>query len=299
MAVRTASFALTVAAVVLVGCGLGEGPESPERAGGGPVVARVGEAEIGVSELGPGEYEDVAERERRLEVVIARKLAAREARRRDLAATLSDQIAGIRRQARLAEEELLRDALFDHVRTSLELSPAELRAHYEQTKHRYGTPQVRVRVARFDSKGEVDEARARLEAGASLAGGAFESVGPMPVGDLPAELLPEAARLREPGRHVVLERDGSWLLVELAERLAAAPRAYEAVRARVEDSLRTLRGQEAFRELVAELRRREGVEIVESVLVDDALWVPRRASGEDAGTGDGTGEGASREVSTR
>ena len=57
-----------------------------------------------------------------------------------------------------------------------------------------------------------------------------------------------------------------WSLIELAELLPAEPRAFEAVRAEVEASLRRKEATAAFRALVAELRAKADVRVDEAAL---------------------------------
>jgi len=112
-----------------------------------------------------------------------------------------------------------------------------------------------------------------------------EVLGPAPLRDLPRSLLPEILELQAVGDQLVIEREGeaeaTW--VELLEILPAEPLPFERVREQVEASLRTLRGQEAMRARLAELRARSSVRIDEAALGDDRLWGPATETSPGAG----------------
>ncbi len=272
--------ALGTVALALAACGQrpAESPIAapPEEAS---IVARIGDEPIGVEDLvETGPLRGETDRGRRLDAVITRRLSAEEARRRGLADAdaVREQIETIRRDARAREEALLRDRLFRQIRDGLEIPEAELWEHYEQTKSRYFERQLHLRRADFPSREDAEAAEAALGAEGRLDPEASEEIGPAPLAELPRDLLSEALRLKAPGERALVEGKGSWSLVELVELLPAVPKPFEEVGERVDKSLRTLRGQEAFRRLLDELRADVEIEIHDDVLADDSLW-PRQA----------------------
>ncbi len=271
---RWAHAAALAAVVLAVGCFPDKGADTAGDEAA-PIVARIDGRPVSLRELdssrGPTSESD---RRRALEAVLVRMLAAGEARRRGIAGEpeLSERLAAIRRAAALREEAELRDALFDAVRESLVIPEAELREHYEKNKARYFARELRLRRASYSSRAEVDTALAELGETGRLDEQDSEEIGPAPFEKLPRNVLPEALRLREPGQRVVIEREGSWSVLELVEILPAVPRPFEEVRDRVDKSLRTLRGQEEFQTLVDRLRKEAKIEIFDDVLRDDSLW---------------------------
>ena len=97
--------------------------------------------------------------------------------------------------------------------------------------------------------------------------------------ELPRGVLPEVLRLESPGERVLVEEAGTWSLVELVEILPAVAKPFAQVQERVDRDLRTLRGQEAFAALLAQLRAGARIEIDEAVLADEAAW---KRTAEDA-----------------
>jgi len=225
--------------------------------------------------LREGEAADPARRRAAVKGVITRRLAAAEARRRGLDAepTLHAELAAINREARARREALLRDVLYARIREELALTEAELRAHYAKIRSRFLERQVRLRRRSFPDRAAAEAADAALGPEGRLDPRASETLGPAPVRALPPEVLPEALGLEAVGDRVVVDAaEGTAALVDLAEVLPAEAPAFEAVRERVEASLRTLRAQEAMRELLAERRAAASVEIDEGVLADEEAW---------------------------
>lgn len=241
--------------------GAREGRESP-------VVARVEGTPITVAELPPATADGQGANLRaRLEPVLVRKLAAAEARRRGLANApeLRRELAAIRREATTLEEAALRDALFEEIRAGLKLEAAALREHYERTHGRYLRRELRLRVWRFASREAAERAAEALAAGEALAAPKPESYGPAPARALPYELARAALEIGSVGQRALAETSSGTALVELAaDERAVAP--FEAVRERVEASLRTLRAQEAWQELLKALRADAALEIDEDAL---------------------------------
>jgi hypothetical protein len=88
-----------------------------------------------------------------------------------------------------------------------------------------------------------------------------ETLLPATAEKLPADVIPEALRLTRVGDRVVIVREGGAALVELVAIEPAAQMTFEEARRDVEESLRTLRAQEAFRAEIARLRAEAGVEV--------------------------------------
>ena len=218
-----------------------------------------------------------------LERVVVRKLAAAEARRRGLAEApeIEQELERIRRRAAARQEALLRDALFDLLRAEVELDEAALREHYEQSRGRYLRRELALRVWRFANRDAAERARAKLEADEGLAAPEPEVHGPAPAREFPPELARAAVGLGAPGERTLVETEAGAALVELtASERRVAP--FDAVRDRVETSLRTLQAQEAWSELVEELRAEADLEIDE-VALDVALEaVAERSRRDDA-----------------
>lgn len=208
-----------------------------------------------------------ADSQQRLDAAIARRLAAGEARRRGLDETpeVRSQIEAIRRGALRAEEALLRDALFEAVRADLELTEEEIRAHHEATQARYFVRQIRLRRQRFETEAQARAAEAALGSAGRLDPASSEAIGPAGPASLPREVLPDALRLKTPGERVVVGK-GSWAIVELVEVMPAVPQPVEAVRERVEESLRRVRAEAEYRGLLERLRAEAEIEVDEAAL---------------------------------
>lgn len=248
--------ALLVAVALLAsGCGSSESQQSEPA-----VVARVNGEPIALAEDGTVSPQMPDAMRSRVDAAAARHLAAAEAIRRGLAAGDSAGPVSVR------EEEKLRDALYASMRDSLELGDDELRAHYEKTRVRYVTPQVSLRRKAFAGEADARNEERRLGAAGRIAADDSDEIGPAPVDGLPASVMPEALSLTAPGQRIVLTRDGRWWLVELAELHAAEPRPFEAVRARVEQSLRMLRAQSLFRAEIERLRSEAQIAIDQEAL---------------------------------
>ncbi|MCU0669781.1 MAG: peptidylprolyl isomerase [Myxococcota bacterium] len=198
-----------------------------------------------------------------MDVVIARKLAAREARLRGIDATdaTREKLEALRREANAREEEILRDALFSALRDGASISDADLRAHFEKTRARHTERRIALRRQRFASEADANAAMASLGSEARLDPATTETLLPATAEKLPADVIPEALRLTRVGDRVVIVREGGAALVELVAIEPAAQMTFEEARRDVEESLRTLRAQEAFRAEIARLRAEAGVEV--------------------------------------
>jgi len=259
--------------LVLVGVVFALACDSADRRGGNPknagdpVLARVGSGAITTADL-VGVRGASGDSRRQLEAVIARRLAAEEAQRRGLGDTdeMRARLAANRRQAAAKEEEILRDALFAHMKSELKLSDQDLREYYEKTKVRFATPQLHLRRVAFTSKADADVALSKPVAQLDLDPKGSEEIGPTPIDKLSPTILPEVLQLHRPGDRVVVQRGAEVSIVELVEILPAEPRPFEEVRGKVEDSLRTLRAQEIFTKEMERLRLEAKIEIDEEAL---------------------------------
>jgi len=174
--------------------------------------------------------------------------------------------------ARVREEAILRDALFQELRDGLDPSPEELERHYEQTRNRYLERQIELLGRNFANRDEAAEFETEIGLNGRLGPNVAYAIGPAAVAQLPRELLPEVLRLKDPGDRVVVETDEGWVLVELVTVHPAVVQPLDAVRDRVEASWRTLRAQEAFRRLLAELEAATEVERYEDAAANASIW---------------------------
>jgi len=227
------------------------------------VLARVGDEVVTVEDLGfmPVRVNPAI----KLEMLVMRKLAAVEARRRGLAEEPKTRakLAEFRNNALTWEEGLLRNALYNSIRLGLTFSEAELRAHFEKTRNRYTGPQWELLVRKFASEAEARAAAADLGATGRLDRAQSEALGPVPADQLPPDLLPVLPLFKQPGDRQVLDLAGGWSVVELGAHLPAAPLAFEAAREKVDQDLRAVRAEEILKAELARLR-------VEQVTIDEA-----------------------------
>ena len=266
--------ALLIAAAVLSGCSNEVADESRSIPDGASVVARVGDVAITRAELiaaNSGNSGSTAESRRQtLDATIDTRMAAREARRRGLheAPDVATKILTIRIEAQKRERELLRDALYDSVRSELPVTESELQNHYQTTQRRYAKRQIVVGRTEYSSHLEASNALKAKPASPST-----ERLGPLPLAKLPASVLPEAARLRKIGDRGLAEADdGTWSVIELIEILAAEPLAFAEVREAVEKNYRVRKGNEAFRALLDHLRDDVEIVINEQALQHNDNW---------------------------
>jgi hypothetical protein len=231
------------------------------------VVAHIGSHPVTIGDLS-ATHGQPADPQRQLDMVITRRLAAEEARRQGLAKTgdISGRLVAIHRQAQAQEEAILRDALFAKMKSELKPSEQDLRDFYEKTKIRFGARELHLRRLAFASKHDAESALAKLGLQGRLDPVSSEEIGPEVIEKLPPTVVPEALQLQQPGDRVMVQRGGESSLVELVEILPAEPRPFEDVRDQVEESLRTIRAQEAFAKEIERLRTEAKVEIDEVVL---------------------------------
>jgi hypothetical protein len=276
----TLHFALLFfAGLSMLSCDAREGArENPTEARPAAALASVGGSAIEASDLAPDVDGARHDPKRQLEAVIARKLASAEARRRNLD-TQPDVVAkleAIHRGTARSEEEVLREVLFASLRDAVALTDEELRAHYEKTKLRFAERQWRLLRERFATEAEARGADARLGAEGHLDAARVDAIGPATAAEVAEATSPEVLRLQRPGQRTTVSHDGAYELVELVEMLPAEPKPFDAVRAQVEASLRTLRAQAAFRAEIERLRAAAKIEIDEEEL--EALRAVPRAN---------------------
>jgi hypothetical protein len=252
---------------VVLGC-LACGPSSrgggASKPGEGDVVlARIGKEVVTTRDLGV--LPPKADPMQRLEVLVRRRLAIAEARRRGLEndPKARREIDEIRQNALRQEEGVLRSALFNSIRLGLEVSEEDLRAQYEKTKDRYLEREWSLRTQSFASEDEARAADAKLGAHGRLVPEQSEAPGPLPAEKLPGAVLVMLHELVKPGDRKVVALD-RWTIVELVEYLPAAQIPFETVRPKVELNLRAIRAEERLRE---ELDR---VETEMEVTIDQA-----------------------------
>jgi hypothetical protein len=230
--------------------------EAAQPAGnpGNAVLARVGDEVVTVEDLGwvPARMKPSA----RLDMLVTRKLAAREARRRGLAddPKIRAKLAGFRYSALMWEENLLRNALYNSIRLGLAFNEEELRAHYAATTQRYLQPQWTFHFRKFASEAEARAASEALGATGRLDPAQSEGLGPVPAETLPVDLVPVLAQFANPGDRQVVKQPGGWSLFELDTYAASAPLEFEWVRDQVDQDLRAIRAETLLNDELARLR---------------------------------------------
>lgn len=267
MSGRSVRWAFAVALLASVACGREEASVAdPAQAAHANGIARIDGHAIDAADLSLSG--DLRRDRRALDALVARNLAAREARARglDLDANTQAQLAAIRREAAAREEEALRDALAAKLRDELVLTDDELRAHYDKTRTRYTERRIALRRQRFATEAQARALDASVGSEGRLDPAKAETIAPAVAEKLPPELIPDALRLGRAGERAVVVRDGSASIVELVAIEPAAQRSFEEARADVEKSLRTLRAQAAFRAEIERLRAAAKVEIDEAAL---------------------------------
>ena len=250
------------------------GPTSTEvdasapPAAGGVVLARIGDDVITTEDLGPLPPKAIPAN--RLDVLIRRRLAIIEARRRGLEnePKVKAAIEELHRNALNQEEGLLRNALFNSIRLGLTVTEEDLLAHYEATKERYLERQWALRMQGFENEDAALAANAALGANGRLDPTQSEAPGPLPADKLPRGVLPILHELVSPGDRRVVPLD-RWTIVELEAYLPAAQLSFEVVRPKVELSLRAIRAEEQLRAELQRVRTEMNVTVDEAAL---AAW---------------------------
>jgi hypothetical protein len=180
------------------------------------------------------------------------------------------QVAALRREAAAREKALLRDALVASLDAEVKVGEDELRARYEEAPARFAAPQLRLRRVAFPSAEAARAEHERLGAAGRLDPATSQEIGPAPVEELMQQGMFGMMRLQEPGQRIVVEREGAFALIELVERLPAAPLPFEKVRAQLETQVRAQRAGEAFTKLMDELRAKAKLEVDEAALEQEA-----------------------------
>ena len=157
--------ALALFAVALAACADAPPPDAP---GGGPVVARVGEAVLTEGDLAdalgdvPAELDSVTAREHVVEQWVQRELLVQEARRQGL-----DDDPTVRRRLAEAERSALEMAALSAYFDQAPATPSDddLQAYYDRHREALALrdPYVRLRHLRLSDPSRADEARASLE----------------------------------------------------------------------------------------------------------------------------------------
>ena len=247
-----------------------------DAAKGSVVLARIGKEVVTAGELGA--LPPNADGKARLEMLVRRKLAIQEARRRGLEndPAVRAEIEVIRNNCARLEEGLLRNAFNKSIHRGMVLSEEDVRAHYEQTKASYVERQWMLRMQSYPNEEEARAAAAALGATGRLDPKQSEVLGPLPASELPRGLLTSLHELQKPGDRVVVPLN-RWTVVELVEYLPSAQLPFELVRGKVEQSLRAVRAEELVRAEIDRLRAAKDVSIDEA-----ALAAVRRLAARDA-----------------
>jgi hypothetical protein len=256
---------------------------SARPAAGGVVLARIGDDVITTEDLGPLPPRAIPAN--RLDVLIRRRLAIIEARRRGLEnePKVKAAIEELHRNALNQEEGLLRNALFNSIRLGLTVTEEELLAHYEATKERYLERQWALRMQGFENEDAALAANAALGTSGRLDPAQSDAPGPLPSDKLPRGVLPILHELVQPGDRRVLPLD-RWTIVELEAYLPAAQLSFEAVRPKVELSLRAIRAEEQLRAELERVRKEMNVTVDEAALAAWAATKPDEPATPPAAT---------------
>ena len=240
---------------------------------GSVVLARVGQEVVTADDL--GFLPPKADASARLEVLVRRKLAIQEARRRGLQnePKIRAEIEELHRNSARQEEGLLRNALYNSIRLGLVVSEEDLRALYEKTKERYTERQWALRTQSYPNDEDARAADAALGATGHLDPAQSQAPGPLPSEKLPPGILIILHELQKPGDRKVVPLD-RWTVVELEAYLPAAQLPFEAVRDKVEMSLRAIRSEELLRVEIDRLRAAKDVTIDEAALAAHAAANP-------------------------
>ncbi len=211
-----------------------------------------------------------------LEAWIQARLLREEVRARKLdeTPTYQKRLTAVRARAWKGEQELARAAIVDALEAELEITEAELRAHYEENGQRFLTTRLhlrqitvpdretilRIRQQIADGKAFDDLARqANMDPALRQKGG---DLGWLEQRKLPTSVIGPAHRLVSEGEitEPFRDREGRWSLVQLIAREKAARRSFESVRDQLDRELRVIRSREALTELLDERRSALAIE---------------------------------------
>lgn len=279
---------LALALGVALGCSPGAESASDRSS---PPLARLGSRTIDAAELvATGQIRRETDREALLRAAVGNILAAEEAKSRGLAddPAIRARIALLRARARIEEDSLLAQVLFEAERAAIEPTDEELRAHYEETKSRYLVRKMVLRRIAYASREDAEAADRTLGPDGRLDPAHAEDIAATEIQKLPISVLPEATFLRRPGdRAVAGKAEEGFSLVELVDDVAAEARPFEQVRERVREDLRIQRALARIEALVEERRKTAEVEIDEAALRDDAAFSELERQARAAGTSSG------------
>jgi hypothetical protein len=260
-------------AILVLSC---SGSEPANRDAAGAAIARLGSRTIDAAEIvATSRIRRESDRDALLRAAVGNVLAAEEAKSRGLADDPATQarIALIRARARIEEDSLLAQALYEAERAALAPTDAELLAHYEQTKHRYLVRKLVLRRVAYPSRDEAEAADRALGSEGRLDAASAETMPATEIQRLPASVLPEATYLKQPGDRVVAGKpEEGFSLVELVDDVVAEPRPFEDVRREVERDLRIQQALARVEGLVESRRAKAELEVDEEMLRDDATF---------------------------
>jgi hypothetical protein len=275
---RWEAWRLTACAVACLGALACEPSEVPEAEGGEQVEAVVawvdGEPLAVEAVLAARRLRGRGGREARVEAAVLDEIARLEARRRGLheQPQVKTQLRQMRLEGRRREQEILRAALSKQIVGDVEISEAEIRRAYEQDERSYRDRQLRLREWSFESEHQARSALEGTGEAAALDPGEAVEVGPLSFRNPSRRYARAMGRLRIPGERVVIEAEGKWLVVELAEIETDAKLPFEEVRDQLLRRLQRKRAEQLFEQQLRELRASADVRIDRAVLSDEALW---------------------------
>jgi hypothetical protein len=250
-------------------------PPAPTTPSARP-LAHLGPRTIDAAELvATAQLRREGDRDALLHAAVGNILAAEEAKSRGLAGdpAMQARIALVRARARIEEDTLLAQALFEAEREALELSEDELRAHYDATQHRYLVRKLVLRRVAYASREEAEAADRALGVTGRLDPRHAEPIAATEIQRLPISVLPEATYLKRAGDRVVAGKpEEGFSLVELVDDVAADPRPFEDVRKEVERDLRLQRALARVEALVEARRETAELGVEEAALRDDAAF---------------------------
>jgi hypothetical protein len=217
-------------------------------------------------------------REAWIEAAVLDKIANLEARRRKLyeQPEVERALRSVRLQAMRREKQILRAALMKEIVQDAEISEQELRQAYQENERSYLDRQLRLRKWSFGSEREALDAFEGVAGADALDPGEATELGPVSLRNPPPSYARAMGRLRRPGERAVVEAEGEWLVLELAEFVTDAKIPFEEVRDRLLRKLQRDRTEKMFEEQLRELRASADVRIDQAVVSDEELWRERR-----------------------
>lgn len=259
-----------------------------------PVVARVGDRAITVSELRASmppvpvglKISPVEARRRTLEEVLVLELSERIAAERDL---LRDprflaRARAIDREARRQKQDALRRLLSEQLVREYRPDPEAIQRYYERSPGRFQTTRVHLREIVTATEAEAEEALLEIRGGAgfedvarrrSRAPSARDGgrIGPYTPGEVPTHLAPHVLLLGEPGTTGgPVETPEGWTLVYLERRETGVPRELGVVRPAIERILQQREMRQRYERAIQEARAQMDVSINEAVLIDESYF---------------------------